>query len=170
MHRKGLRLAQPPCRAIHEKILEVTQALPHRREIHGITLQYTGEPTTTRWYTAGSKRRGRAGWGIYIGNFRAPCRMHGPQHLYRAERVVCALASKLARKGDGVILDNQDGIQATPTKRRWVVKDQDYRDIGYHNTSTKCLTVRWTPGHRKLEQAPPLMTRRTYKGKTTPTH
>ena len=34
-----------------------------------------------------------------------------------------------------------------------VVKDQDYRDIGYHNASTKRLTMRWTPGHRTLEQA-----------------
>ena len=34
-----------------------------------------------------------------------------------------------------------------------MVKDQDYRDIGYHNALTKCLTICWTPGHRKLEQA-----------------
>ena len=44
-------------------------------------------------------------------------------------------------------------VKATPTKRRGVVKDQDYRDIGYHNASTKRLTIRWTPRHRKLEQA-----------------
>ena len=38
-------------------------------------------------------------------------------------------------------------------KRKGVVKDQDYRDIGHHNASTKRLTIRWTPGHRTLEQA-----------------
>ena len=34
-----------------------------------------------------------------------------------------------------------------------MVKGQDYRDIGYHNASTKQLTIWWTPGHRTLEQA-----------------
>ena len=44
-------------------------------------------------------------------------------------------------------------VKATLTKRKGVVKDQDYHDIGYHNASTKRLTIHWTPGHRKLEQA-----------------
>ena len=79
--------------------------------------------------------------------------MHGPQQVHRADTVACALASELAREGDEVILDNQGVVKATPTKRRGVVKDQDYRDIGHPNASTKCLTIRWTPGHRKLEQA-----------------
>ena len=34
-----------------------------------------------------------------------------------------------------------------------VVKDQDYRDPGYRNVTTKKLTVRWTPGHRDLSNA-----------------
>ena len=62
-------------------------------------------------------------------------------------------ASQLAGKGDEVILDNQGVVKATPMKRKGVVKDQHYRDIGYHNASTKQLTVGWTPGHRTLEQA-----------------
>ena len=43
--------------------------------------------------------------------------------------------------------------KATPIKRKGFVKDQAHRDIGYHNASTKQLTVRSTPGHRTLEQA-----------------
>ena len=73
--------------------------------------------------------------------------------MYRAETIACALASELAQEGDEVILDNQGVVKATPTKRRGVVKDQDYRDIGYHNALTKRLTIRWIPGHWKLEQA-----------------
>ena len=107
---------------------------------------YTGEPTTTRCNTDGSKRHGRAGGGIYNGNFRAAFRVHGPQQVYRAETMASALASELASKGDVVILDNQGVVKATPIKRKGVVKDQDYRDIGYHNASTKQLTIRWTPG------------------------
>ena len=67
---------------------------------------------------------------------------------------MCALASELAREVVEVILDNQRVVEATLTKRRGVVKDRDYCDIGYHNASTKGLTIRWTPGHRNLEQAP----------------
>ena len=73
--------------------------------------------------------------------------------MYRAETIACALASELAREGDEIILDNQGMAKATPLKRKGVVKDQDFRDIGYHNASTKRLTIRWTPGHRTLEQA-----------------
>ena len=79
--------------------------------------------------------------------------MHGPHQVYRAETIACALASELARRGDDIILDDQSVLKATPIKRKGVVKDQDYRDIGYHNTSLKRLTIRWTPGHRTLEQA-----------------
>ena len=39
--------------------------------------------------------------------------------------------------GDEIILDNQGVVKATPIKRKGVVKDQDYRDIGYHNASLK---------------------------------
>ena len=79
--------------------------------------------------------------------------MHGPQQVYRVETITCALASELASPGDDIILDNQSVVKATPIKRKGVVKDLDYRDIGYHNTSSKRLTIRWTPGHRTLEQA-----------------
>ena len=124
----------------------MSQALPHKQQLHGITLHDTGEPTTTRWYTDGLKRHGRAGGEIYNGNFRVAFHVHGPQQVYHAETIACALASKLAQEGDEVILDNQGVVKATPTKRRGVVKDQDYRDISYHNASTKRLTIRWTPG------------------------
>ena len=90
---------------------------------------------------------------MYNGNFWAAFHVHGPQQVYRAETIACALASELAREGDEVIIDNQGVVKATPMKRRGVVKDQDYRDIGYHNALTKSLTIRWTPGHKKLEQA-----------------
>ena len=73
--------------------------------------------------------------------------------MYRAETSACALACELATKGDEIILNNQGVVKAIPIKRKGVVKEQDYRDIGYHNPSTKRLTIRWTPGHRTLEQA-----------------
>ena len=53
----------PPDKPTPEETLEVSQALPHQRKIHGITIHDTGEPSTTRWYTDGSKRQGRAGVG-----------------------------------------------------------------------------------------------------------
>ena len=143
----------PPDGPTPEETLEVYQTLPHQQKIHGNTIHYTGEPTTTRWYTDGSKRHGRAGGGIYNGNYVAAFRVHGPQQVYRAETIACAPASELASPGDDIILDNQSVVKATPIKRKGVVKDQDYRDIGYHNTSSKRLTIRWTPGHRTLEQA-----------------
>ena len=107
-------------------------------------LHYTGKPTTTRWCNDGSKRHDRGGGGIYNRNYRAAVRVHGPQQVYRAETIACAVASELAREGDEIILDNQGVVNATPMKQKGVVKDQDYRDIGYHNAS---------PGHRTLEQA-----------------
>ena len=143
----------PPEEPTPEETHEVCQALPHQQKLHGITIHYTGEPTTTRWYTDGSKRHGRAGGGIYNGTYRAAFRVHGPQQVYQAETIACALASELAKPGDDIILDNQSVVKATPTKRKGVVKDQDYRDIGYLNSATKRLTIRWTPGHRNLEQA-----------------
>ena len=143
----------PPEEPTPEETQEVCQALPHQQKLHGITIHYTGEPTTTRWYTDGSKRHGRAGGGIYNGTYRAAFRVHGPQQVYRAETIACALASELAKPGDDIILDNQSVVKATPIKRKGVVKDQDYRDIGYLNSTTKRLTIRWTPRHRNLEQA-----------------
>ena len=131
----------------------MSQTLPHQQKLHGFTIHYTGEPTTTKWYTNGSKRQGRAGGGIYNGNYRAAFRVHGPQQVYRAETIACALASELASEGDEIVLDNQGVVKATPIKRKGVVKDEDYHDIGYHNASTKRLTIRWTPGHCTLEQA-----------------
>ena len=72
--------------------------------------------------------------------------------MYRVETIACALASELAREGDEIILDNQGVVKAAPMKRERVVTDQDFRDIGYHNASTKRLTIRRTPGHRTLDQ------------------
>ena len=106
---------------------------------------YTGHPTTRRWYTDGSKRHGRAGEGISNGEFRAAFRVHGPQQIYRAEIMACAVASNLAQPGDKIVLDSV--VKATPVPRKGVIKDQDYRERGYHNVTTKNFTVRWTPGH-----------------------
>ena len=44
-----------------EETLDVSQALSHQQQLHGITLHYKGEPTTARLYTDGSKRHGRGG-------------------------------------------------------------------------------------------------------------
>ena len=68
----------PPDEPTPKEALEVYQTLPHKRQIHGITIHYTGEPTTTRWYADGSKRHGRAGGGIYNRNYRAAFRVRGP--------------------------------------------------------------------------------------------
>ena len=91
----------------------MSQTLPYQQKVHGITLHYTGKPTTTRWYNDGSKQQGREGGGIYNGNYRAAFRVHGPQQVYRAETIACALASELAREGGEVILDNQGVVKAT---------------------------------------------------------
>ena len=109
-----------------EETHKVHQTLSHQKKIHGITIHYTGEPTTTRWYTDGSKRHGRAGGGIYNRSYRAAFRVHGPQQVYRAETIACALASQLASSGEDIILDNQSVVKAKPIKRKGVVKDQDY--------------------------------------------
>ena len=143
----------PPDEPTPEETHEVCQALPHQWKIHGITVHYTGEPTTTRWYTDRSKRHGRAEGGIYNGTYRAAFRVHGPQQVYRAETIASALASELAKPGYDIILDNQSVVKATPIKCKGVVKDQDYRDIGYLNFTSKRPTIRWTPGHRNIEQA-----------------
>ena len=143
----------PPDEPTPEETHQVCQALPHQRKIHGITVHYTGEPTTTRWYTDGSKRHGRARGGIYNGTYRAAFRVHVPQQVYRAETIACALAFELAKFGDDIILDNQSVVKAAPIKRKGVVKDQDYDDIGYLNSTSKRLTIRWTPGHHNIEQA-----------------
>ena len=67
--------------------------------------------------------------------------------------MACAVASNLAQPGDEIILNNQGVVKATPTPRKGTVKDQDYRDPGFANVTSKGLTVRWTPGHRELKQA-----------------
>ena len=68
----------PPEEPAPKLTLEVSHALPHQQQLHGITLHYTREPTTARWYTNGSKRHGRAGGGIGNGKFRAAFRVQGP--------------------------------------------------------------------------------------------
>ena len=127
----------PPDKPAPALTLEVSQALPYQQQLHGITLHHTSELPTTRCYTDGWKRHCRAGGGLYNGRFRAGFRVHGPQQVYRAETIACALASELNKEGDDVILDSQGVVKATRTKRKGVVKEQDNRDIGYHNTSTK---------------------------------
>ena len=65
---------------------------------HALVIEYdfvSFAGTTTKWYTNGSKRQGRAGGGIYNGNYHAAFRVHGPQQVYRAETIACALASEL---------------------------------------------------------------------------
>ena len=89
----------PPDEPTPEETLEVYQTLPHQQRIHRLTIHYTGEPSTTSWYTDGSKRHGPAGGGIYNGNYHAAFRVHGPQQVYRAETIACALAFELARQG-----------------------------------------------------------------------
>ena len=59
----------------------------------------------------------------------------------------------LSTTREGIVLDNQGVVKATPVPRRGVVKDQDYRDQSYYNVTAKNLTVRWTPGHRDLRNA-----------------
>ena len=41
----------------------MTHTLPHTWNVLGVTVYYTGHPTTRRWYTDGSKHHGRAGGG-----------------------------------------------------------------------------------------------------------
>ena len=108
----------PPKEPTPEETLEVSKALTRQQKLHGITIHYTGEPTTTKWYANGSTRQGRAGGGIYNGNYRAAFRVHGPQWVYRAGTIVCAVASELASEGDEIVLDNQGVVKATPIKRK----------------------------------------------------
>ena len=136
-----------------EETQEVTLTLPPTQSVLGVTIHYNGHPTTTRWYTDDSKRHGRAGAGISNGNFRAAFRVHGPQQVYKAETMACALASHLAQPGDEIILDNQGVVKATPTPRKGVFKHQDCCDPSDHRVTTKKLTVRWTPRHRDLRNA-----------------
>ena len=89
------------------------RTLPHTRSVLGVTIYYSGEPTTQRWYTDGSKRHGRAGGGMSNGEFRAAFRVHGPQQVYRAEPMACAVASGLAWPADEIVLDNQGVLKAT---------------------------------------------------------
>ena len=53
-----------------------------------------------------SKQHGRAGAGIYNGNYRAAFRVHGPQQVYRVETMACAVVSDMTREGGEIILDN----------------------------------------------------------------
>ena len=55
----------PPDEPTPEETLEVSQTLPYHEQLHGVTLHYTGEPITTRWYTDGSKQHGPVGGGGY---------------------------------------------------------------------------------------------------------
>ena len=57
------------------------------------------------------------------------------------------------QEGDKIILDNQGVVKATPAPWKGTVKDQEYEDIGYNSATMKHLTVRWTHGHRELQQA-----------------
>ena len=75
----------------------------------------------------------------------------------------CAVASHLAQPGDEIILDNQGVVKATPVPQKGIIKDQDYHDPSYANVTSKCPTVRWTPGHRELHQTTPY---RNYHGIT----
>ena len=159
----------PPDEPTLEETLGVSQTLPYQQKLNGITLHYTGEPTTTRWFTDGSQRQGAAGGGRYNGTYRVAFRVHGPQQVYRAETIASALASELAREGDKIILNNQGVGNAGPMKRKGVVKDQDYRNIVCHNASTKRLTIRSTPGTAHSSKQPLLTTIRTDKETTTPT-
>ena len=62
--------------------------------------------------------------------------------------MACAIASELAHNNNEVILGNQGLVKATPTPQKAVVKDQDYRALGYKNTTRKQLSVVWIPGAR----------------------
>ena len=140
-HRLSYNSLTQPDVLTHEETRDMTQTLPHTRNVLGVTIYYTGHPTTRRWYTDGSKRHGRAGGGINNGECRAAFRVHGPQWLHRAESMACAVALDLAQPGDEIVLDNHGVVKATPVPRRGVVKDEDYRDESHHNVTTKNLTT-----------------------------
>ena len=67
--------------------------------------------------------------------------------------MACAVASVVAQPRDEIMLDNYGGGEGHPVPRRPVVTDQDYRDSGCRNVTTKNLTVRWIPGHLDLHTA-----------------
>ena len=67
---------KPPDEPTPEETHEVYQTLPHQQIIHGITIHYTGEPTTTRWYTDGSKRHGSTSGRGHIQR-KLPCSFSG---------------------------------------------------------------------------------------------
>ena len=89
----------PPDEPMQDQTTHVVHEMPHTTQLQGVTIHYTGEPTITRWYTDGSKRHGQAGGEIYNGNNGAAFRVHGPQQVYRAETMACALVSDMARRG-----------------------------------------------------------------------
>ena len=91
----------------------MTHTLPHTRNALGVTIYYTGHPTIRRWYTDGTKRHGRAGGGISNGDFCAAFQVHGPQQVYRAETMACAVATDVAQPGDEIVLDNQGVVKGT---------------------------------------------------------
>ena len=89
------------------------QTLPHMRNVPGVTIYYSRQPTTRWWYTDGSKHHNRAGGGISDGDFRAALCVHGPQQVYRAETTACAVAWDLAQLGDEIVLDSRGMVKAS---------------------------------------------------------
>ena len=57
---------------------DVTRTHPLTQNVLRVSNHYTGHPTTSRWYTDGSKCRGTARGGIKNGDFCAAFRVHGP--------------------------------------------------------------------------------------------
>ena len=84
-HRLSYDSLTQPDEPTPEETRDVTHTLPHTRNALGVTIYYTGHPTTKRWYTDGLKRHGRAGGGMSNGDFRVAFRVHGPQQVYRVE-------------------------------------------------------------------------------------
>ena len=103
----GYSPLNPPDEPTQDQTAQVVHELPHKIQLQGVTIHYAGEPNTTRWWTNCSKRHGHAVGGMYNGNFWASFHVHGPQQVYRAETMVCVLASDMAKEGVEIILDNQ---------------------------------------------------------------
>ena len=110
-HRLSYDSITQPDEPLPEETQKVTTQLSHTQNVLGVTVYYTGHPTTSRWYGDGSKRHGRAGGGIRNGEFRAAFRVHGARQVYRAEKMACAVASHPAQPGDEIILDNQGVVK-----------------------------------------------------------
>ena len=108
-HRLSYDNPTQPNETTPEETRDVTHTLPHTRNVLGVTIYYTGHSTTRWWYMDGSKRHSRARGGINNGEFRAAFRVHGPQQVYRAEAMACAVASDLAQPGDDIVLDHPTG-------------------------------------------------------------